>query len=127
MTMSCRYAVGNDPAVEKLHPMQVGGLSPNGEFLLYSFSARETTNVDLWVTPLEGDQASRPFLDSRFNETHGQFSPDGQWVAYESDASGRSEIYVTPFPAREAYRSFQLREAFSLDGAATEKCSSCFS
>ena len=66
--------------------------------MLYSFRVRETTNVDLWVTPLEGDQASRPFLDSRFNETHGQFSPDGQWVAYESDASGRSEIYVTPFP-----------------------------
>ena len=73
--------------------------SPNGEFLLYSsFKGSESTKADLWVTSLEGDQASRPFLDSRFNETHGQFSPDGQWVAYHSDASGRSEIYVTPFP-----------------------------
>jgi len=40
---------------------------------------------------------SEPFLKTGFNELFGQFSPDGQWVAYSSDLSGQSEIYVTPF------------------------------
>ena len=72
--------------------------SPNGEFLLYGVRIAESNNLDLSVMSLEGDQPSRPFLDSRFNESHGQFSLDGAWVAYHSDESGRSEIYVTPFP-----------------------------
>ena len=41
--------------------------------------------------------------DSRFNEQHGDFSPDARWVAYESDESGRSEIYVQSFPGRDVH------------------------
>ena len=71
--------------------------SPDGDFLLY-YVLREYTDFDLWVRTLAGDQAPRPVADSRFNETHGQFSPDGRWIAFHSDESGRSEIHVTPFP-----------------------------
>ena len=39
----------------------------------------------------------QPFLRTKFNEWHGQFSPDGRWVAFESDESQRAEIYVAPF------------------------------
>ena len=39
-----------------------------------------------------------PFLQTPFNEAQGQFSPDGRWVAYASNESGRNEVYVTPFP-----------------------------
>jgi Tol biopolymer transport system component len=45
-----------------------------------------------------GDREPFPFLQTQFNESHGQFSPDGRWLAYTSDESGRNEIYVRPFP-----------------------------
>jgi len=56
------------------------------------------TGTDLWILPLEGERKPVPFLKREFNEQSGQFSPDGHWVAYTSDESGRGEIYVAPFP-----------------------------
>ena len=47
---------------------------------------------DLWVLPLEGDKKPFAFQRSGFNSDNGQFSPDGRWVAYVSDESGRNEI-----------------------------------
>ena len=47
--------------------------------------------------PLTGGQPF-PFLTTPFNEQQGVFSPDGKWVAYQSDASGSVEVYVRPFP-----------------------------
>ncbi len=71
--------------------------SSDGRFLLFS-SRDPQTAVDLWVLPLSGDKKPFPFLKTPFDEVHGQFSPDGKWIAYESNESGRSEIYVQPFP-----------------------------
>jgi len=70
--------------------------SRDGHFLLYTV---EGTGVKaaLWVLPLDGDKKPFPFLRTEFNEAIGRFSPDGHWVAYESDESGRMEIYVRPF------------------------------
>jgi len=45
-----------------------------------------------------GDKKPYPFLKTPFDERDGQFSPDGKWIAYESNESGRFEIYVQPFP-----------------------------
>lgn len=50
------------------------------------------------VAPLTGDRKPFPFLSTPFSEMQGVFSPDGKWVAYQSDESGRFEIYVRPFP-----------------------------
>ncbi len=61
-------------------------------------------NLQIWTVPIErqGDQlkAAKPakFLDSAFNETSPSFSPDGRWLAYESDESGNHEVYVRAFP-----------------------------
>ena len=71
--------------------------SSDGRFLLFS-SRDPQTAVDLWVLPLSGDKKPFPFLKTPFDEVHGQFSSDGKWIAYESNESGRSEIYVQPFP-----------------------------
>jgi eukaryotic-like serine/threonine-protein kinase len=49
------------------------------------------------VLPM-GDHQPSPFLQSEFGERQGQFSPDGRWVAYSSDESGRYEVYVQSFP-----------------------------
>ena len=75
--------------------------SADGRFLLYD-STDPQTNRDLWVLPMEGDPTPRVFLKTLFNEGFGTFSPDGRWVAYQSDESGRNEIYVRPFTAAAA-------------------------
>jgi Tol biopolymer transport system component/DNA-binding winged helix-turn-helix (wHTH) protein len=71
--------------------------SPDGRFILYS-TVDPKTKVDLWVLPMSGDRKPFPFLQTEFTEVNGQFSPDGRWIAYDSDESQRSEVYVAPFP-----------------------------
>jgi Tol biopolymer transport system component len=71
--------------------------SPDGKFLLYYVPDRRTS-TDLWVLPVEGPRV--PFVlfkPTEASELWGQFSPDGRWVAYQSNESGRFEIYVRPF------------------------------
>ena len=50
------------------------------------------------VLPLSQDAKPRPLLRTRFNEYQPRLSPDGRWLAYVSDESGRDEVYVRPFP-----------------------------
>ena len=70
--------------------------SADGRFLLYR-SIDAQTNLDLWVVPMFGDRTPSVFLKTRFREGYSAFSPDGRWVAYESNESGRNEIYIRPF------------------------------
>jgi len=53
---------------------------------------------DVWALPVENPTDAFPVVQSKFFDARPSFSPDGNWVAYESDESGRSEIYVRPFP-----------------------------
>ncbi len=71
--------------------------SPDGRFLLYMRWAKGST-PDIWVLPLFGDRKPYGFIEAPFFELASQFSPDGRWVAYNSNESGRSEVYVVPFP-----------------------------
>jgi Tol biopolymer transport system component len=71
--------------------------SRDGRLLLFQMRDPNTRN-DLWVLTLPGDRKPTPFLQTTFNEESARFSPDGRWVTYVSDESGRDEIYVTPFP-----------------------------
>jgi eukaryotic-like serine/threonine-protein kinase len=73
------------------------GFSMDGRFLLYNVLDDPQTERDLWVLPLQGDHKPWPFLKTSFSDRYGQFSPDGRWVAYESNESGRFEIYIRPF------------------------------
>src|SRR5437660_11524941 len=50
--------------------------------------------ADIWLLPLEGKPRPRPWLQSPFNERSPRFSPDGHWIAYDSDESGTREVYV---------------------------------
>jgi Tol biopolymer transport system component len=56
------------------------------------------TKTDLWLWPTTGDKKPVPFLQTEFDETEGQFSPDGKKVAYVSNETGRHEVYVQPAP-----------------------------
>jgi hypothetical protein len=57
-----------------------------------------TTGRDLWTMNMSGDRKPQPFLRTQFNEGEPRFSPDGRWLTYISDESGRYEIYVQPYP-----------------------------
>jgi Tol biopolymer transport system component len=76
--------------------------SRDGRFLLYTQQDPQT-HADLWVLPLTSDGTpsgtATPFANTAFSEEQGRFSPDTRWIAYASDESGRSEIYIQPFPA----------------------------
>jgi hypothetical protein len=51
-------------------------------------------NYGIWI--LSQDGGSEPFVESRFHESYPEFSPDGQWLVYTSDETGRNEVYVRP-------------------------------
>src|SRR5262249_26679515 len=54
---------------------------------------------DLWVLPLMGDRKPFAITQTPFNENHAQVSPDGKWIAFNSDETGVNQIYVKPFPS----------------------------
>jgi Tol biopolymer transport system component/predicted Ser/Thr protein kinase len=71
--------------------------SRDGRFILYQMPGAKT-GQDLWIAPQFGDRKPFPYLQTQFDEQEGRFSPDGHWVAYISNESGRDEIYVQAFP-----------------------------
>jgi Tol biopolymer transport system component len=71
--------------------------SSDGRVLLY-FVLDPKTNADVMGLPLQGGGAPFEVVRTNFNESGAQFSPDAKWIAYRSDKSGRSEVYVQPFP-----------------------------
>ncbi len=75
--------------------------SADGRLLLY-YEADPKTKADLWVLPMQGERKPVVFLRTEFNERDGAFSPDGKWIAYSSDESGRYEVYVQPYPTTGA-------------------------
>jgi len=76
-------------------------VSPDGDFLLY-MQVDPETNRDLWILPLSGEAEAFPFVNSEHHERNGYFSPDGRWVAYQSNEAGHFEVYVQPFPNKDA-------------------------
>jgi eukaryotic-like serine/threonine-protein kinase len=71
--------------------------SPHGQtILLTNIDARE--QADILRASATGDGKPTPVVATRFNEYHARLSPDGQWMAYTSDESGRPEVYVQRFP-----------------------------
>jgi eukaryotic-like serine/threonine-protein kinase len=93
----CRASADGGGAVERLS----SGVSSrylwdwrrDGRYLLYAETTLQT-RADLWILPLEPGRSPIPFLKSPFHEFYGQFSPDGNWIAYTSDESGREEVYI---------------------------------
>ena len=89
---------GSDEALQRDERNQVPlDLSPDGRLLAYMVSVVGSTNTDLWVLDLS-TRKSTAVVVSPFIEMSLQFSPDGNWIAYVSDESGRDEVYVQKFP-----------------------------
>jgi Tol biopolymer transport system component len=75
--------------------------SPDGKLLVY---AQLGKGSDLWAVPLDGDKRPFVLLDSPYDETQAQVSPDGKWLAYESNETGVNEVYIKQFPEGPAKR-----------------------
>ena len=75
--------------------------SADGEFLLYDEHAGGSSNI--WAIPMDGNGKPFPVVQTPFDGHGAHFSPDARWIAYESDESGRFEVYVQPF-GRSGYR-----------------------
>jgi Tol biopolymer transport system component len=71
--------------------------SKDGKFIVYH-KQHEKTGNDIGVLPMTGDRQPHNYLMTQFGEQWGKMSPDGRWLAYRSDESGRDEIYVQSFP-----------------------------
>ena len=91
--------------------------------VLMYYSLDPQTSADLWVVPMAGNRTPAVFLKTPFREVWGAFSPDGRWVAYQSNESGRPEIYVRPFapPLRRA----RPRERQGDSGRCPRRAGSC--
>jgi serine/threonine-protein kinase len=83
------------------YPMAV---SPDGRQLIFSEETAQT-DIDLMALELDGTRRVTPLLHGRFTERNGVISPDGRWLAYEANDSGRFEIYVRPYPDVKASQS----------------------
>jgi hypothetical protein len=70
--------------------------TPDGAALAFT-EINTDGNADLWLLRLDGQAAARPILTTRFSEIAPAVSPDGRWLAYESDESGRWEVYLQPW------------------------------
>jgi serine/threonine-protein kinase len=98
-----RPADGSLPA-EKLFSgddrLLPGSVTRDGRTLLYQ--TRVGNVISIWAARLDGNPASRPVVRERFDNRTPAISPDGRWLAYVSNASGRDEVYVRPFPENGA-------------------------
>ena len=71
--------------------------SPDGKYLVYD-QIDPKTHHDIWILPMDGSRTPRPYRQTPFDEQNAAISPDGHWLAYTSDETGRSEVYVESFP-----------------------------
>lgn len=90
--------------------------SPDGRSVLYT-GTDSATGLDLWLAPANGDADADgkgiPLVATPSSESHGQFSPDGQWIAYTSNESGQPEIYVRGVSGKAALRVSTQGGSFS--------------
>jgi serine/threonine protein kinase/Tol biopolymer transport system component len=95
-----------DKALLESTEFSVEDWSPDGKTLI-GFSQRTGTSFDLTVVKLDDEKPQvRDFIKTPYDERQASFSPDGRWVIYSSDESGRSEVYLVDFPG--ATRKFQI-------------------
>ena len=91
--------------LESKNRLRPYSFSPDGKRLAFS-EQNAGSSMDIWTLPLDTSDPEQPkpgkpelFLGTPFAELEPAFSPDGRWIAYTSTESGRSEVYVRPFPA----------------------------
>jgi serine/threonine protein kinase/Tol biopolymer transport system component len=88
---------GGEPEELSSDYVWLSDISPDGHYALL-MKMDPVSGTDLWSLPLTGERTPKPYLPSKNNEWGARFSPDGRWVAYLSDETGRYEVYIQSFP-----------------------------
>jgi serine/threonine-protein kinase len=86
-------AVYTDSAIKNAHSWL-----PDGTGLIFQSQPGFESDFDIWLLPMEDGVSPRPLVEGPGNEVHPSLSPDGRWLLYESDETGRNEVYVQSFP-----------------------------
>jgi len=87
-----RLLYGSDVALKNMYSW-----TPDGKFVVFE-APDPRTGWDVWAAPVEGTPVPVPVVRTPANESGGWISPDGRWLAFASDESGRFELYVQAFP-----------------------------
>jgi len=95
------------PLVESGQTKLANSWSSDGRYILFG-STDEKTGGNLWARPLFGDRNPLPVVVRDYDQLFGCFSPDNQWIAYESNETGRPEIYVQSFTEPGEKRQISL-------------------
>jgi DNA-binding winged helix-turn-helix (wHTH) protein/Tol biopolymer transport system component len=95
------------PLLQSAEPKFPLDWSRDGRYLLYR-QIDPRTNHDIFVLPMQGERKPIAYLQTPAIENGGAFSPDGKWIAYNSDESGRVEVYVERFPTHGGKRQISL-------------------
>ena len=75
-------------------------VTPDGRYVAYMRNdPKSTTGWDIWALPTFGDQKPFPVVATNFLDITPSFSPDGKWLAYANNETGRQEVYIQPFPS----------------------------
>jgi serine/threonine-protein kinase len=85
-------------AVENVEGSIPFSSSPDGKILAIWDETLTTSQLNISILSMEGDQERTPLLQEKYNESYPQISPDGRWIAFQSDETGRYEVYVRSFP-----------------------------
>jgi hypothetical protein len=95
--------------------------SPDGRFVAFTNTGfprfENEMQSDVWMVDLARGRKLVPILNTRFHEANPAFSPDGKWLAFTSNESGRPEVYIQAFQAKEAPSVVGERYLVSRDGA----------
>ena len=89
--------VGAEELFFKADGLQPENWTADGQWLAYE-AAGPQTGLDVWSLPMTGERKPSAFLQTPFTEMQALISPSGKWIAYCSNESGRSEVYVQSFP-----------------------------
>jgi Tol biopolymer transport system component len=90
-------ASAEEVLVESSENKNISDWSADGRFIAFAIQSSKTAR-DIWVLPLEGDREPFAVVQTAFEERDARFSPDGGWIAYQSNETGRNEVFVQPFP-----------------------------
>ncbi len=103
-SMAADRSSTEEPLLTGPNDQTANSWSPDGKVLLFTKTNPATGN-DVLCFCTEDTNSPRPLLHESYSEYNAVFSPDGRWIAYESDQEGRAEVYVTPYPApREKFK-----------------------
>ena len=79
-------------------PRELAAISADGKYLVSTTLMTPGSSGDIFLTTIGPPAATRPLIQTQFSESSPALSPDGKWMAYQSNETGRLEVYVRPFP-----------------------------